>query len=516
MNKRSASVALLALLGGCSLMPDYERPSAMIPSAWPDSVQSGGVRKVANVDWQQYFPDPRLQALISAALQNNRDLRIATARIAEARAQYGIQQADRLPNVNLAATRNASLTPAGASVTGSALNTQRYDVAVSLVSFELDFWGRVSSLNAAAKNSFLATEAALRAFRLSLIADVANAYLSLLELRERTQLTAATVKARGEARNLLMRRREVGVASELEFLQAEGAYQSVLAERANLERQQAAAENLLDLLLGQSLAGIKDLPAGRDLAGQDITPDLIAGLPAEVLLQRPDVLAAEHKLIAANANIGAARAAFLPRITLTGSGGTASSTLAGLFDAGSRAWNFQPVLIQPLFDAGRTSANIDIAHARKVIAVAEYEKTIQQAFREVADLLNARDRIAEQLAAQSANAQAQNQRLKLVEARYQAGIANQLEVLDAQREAFAAEQGATQVRRLSLGVATQLYKALAGEFSDAAQSANQEVADRRKTFDGTTSHSTRLSAEELLAGHPKDDNQVDGYIRATE
>lgn len=392
---KHAPIILLAALGGCSLMPDYERPAAAIPAAWPDNVQSAGVRKVASVDWQQYFPDPRLQALIAAALQNNLDLRIATARIAEARAQYGIQQADRLPNVNLSAARNASLTPASASITGSALHSQRYDVAVSLVSFELDFWGRVSSLNAAARSSFLATEAAQRAFRLSLIADVANAYLSLLELRERTQLAAATAKGRAETRDLQMRRRELGVSSELEFLQAEGAYQAVLAERANLERQQAAAENLLDMLLGQAVAGIKDLPAGLNLAGQGITPDLIAGLPAEVLLQRPDVLAAEHKLIAANANIGAARAAFLPRITLIGSGGTASRALAGLFDAGSGAWNFQPSLSMPLFDAGRTSANVDVAEARKVIAVAEYEKTIQQAFREVADLLNARDKIAE-------------------------------------------------------------------------------------------------------------------------
>ena len=475
MNKRSASVALLALLGGCSLTPDYERPAAPVPAAWPDSVKLKISTGITITGWRDYFPDPRLQALIAAALQNNRDLRIATARIAEARAQYGIQQADRLPNVNLGAARNASLTPASASVTGTALQTQRYDVGVSLVSFELDFWGRVGSLNAAARNSFLATEAAQRAFRLSLIADVANAYLSLLELSERTRLAAATVRARAETRDLLMRRRELGVSSGLELLQAEGAYQSALAERANLERQQAAAENLLDLLLGQPVAGIKDLPDGLNLAGQGITPDLIAGLPAEVLLKRPDVLAAEHRLIAANANIGAARAAFLPRITLTGSGGTASRTLAGLFDAGSGAWSFQPALSMPLFDAGRTSANVDIAEARKVIAVAEYERTIQQAFREVADLLNARDKIAEQLAAQADYAQVQNQRLHLVEARYQAGIANHLEVLDAQREAFAAEQGATQVRRLSLGVATQLYKALAGELSDSSQRANQEV-----------------------------------------
>ena len=463
MNKISFTAALAIGLTGCSLMPDYQRPAAPVPAAWPDYAKPGGARRVATTDWQHYFTDPRLQALIAAALENNRDLRIAAARIAEARAQYGIQQADRLPNLNLTAGRNASLTPAGTSFTGQALNVQRYDVGIGLVSYELDFWGRVASLNEAAKAGYLATEAAQRAFRLSLIADVANAYLSLLELRERTQLTAATAGTRAETRNLTSRRRELGVSSDMDFLQADGAYQAALAERANLERQQAAAENLLSLLVGRTMADIKNLPSGRSLAEQGIAPDLIAGLPAEVLLQRPDVLAAEHKLIGANANIGAARAAFLPRITLTGSVGTASRTLAGLFDAGSGAWSFQPALTLPLFDAWRTSANVDVAEARKVIAVAEYEKTIQQAFREVADLLNAREKLAEQLAAQQANAEAQQRRLRLVEARYGAGIASHLEVLDAQRESYAAQQGALQVRRTQLSAAAQLYKALAGQ-----------------------------------------------------
>jgi multidrug efflux system outer membrane protein len=469
LRKKFFPCAVLAVaLTGCSLTPDYQRPASPVSAAWPDNTKPGGVRRVADTDWQHYYPDPRLQALISAALENNRDLRIATARIAEARAQYGIQQADRLPNFNVTAGRNASLTPAGASAfSPNALHSQRYDVGISLVSFELDFWGRVGSLSEAAKAGYLATEAAQRAFRLSLIADVANAYLSLLEMRERAQLTAETARTRAETRGLTARRRDLGVSSDLDFLQADGAYQAALAERANLERQQAAAGNLLDVLVGQPLAQMKNLPAGRSLAGQDITTDLIAGLPAEVLLQRPDVLAAEHKLIAANANIGAARAAFLPRITLTGSVGTASRTLAGLFDAGSGAWSFQPALTLPLFDAGRNSANLDVAEARKVIAVAEYEKTIQQAFREVADLLNAREKLAEQLAAQQANADAQNRRLKLVEARYGVGIANHLEVLDAQRESFAAQQGALQVRRTLLSAAAQLYKALAGQDSAA-------------------------------------------------
>ncbi|HEY8887930.1 MAG TPA: efflux transporter outer membrane subunit [Gallionella sp.] len=476
--KKSTLIILAAVLGGCSMMPTYQRPSAPIPKAWPDSVKLKATSGLALTDWQHYFLDPRLQALISAALENNRDLRVATARIAEARAQYGIQRADRLPNLNLAATENASRTPASLSYTGATLTSRRYDVGVDLLTYELDFWGRVSSLNAAAKASYFATESAQRAFRLSLIADVANAYLSLLEMRERAQLAETTVKARAESRELIARRRDAGVSSDTDWLQAEGSYQAAVAELASLKQQQAAAENLLNLLLGKSMAEIKDLPPGRSLAEQGISSELFAGLPAEVLLRRPDVLAAEQQLIAANANIGAARAAYFPRISLTGSVGTASRSLSGLFDAGSGAWSFQPAIIQPLFDAGRTSANVDIAKQRKVIAVAEYEKTIQQAFREVADLLSARDRLAEQLAAQQANADAQNHLLRLVEARYKAGIVSHLEVLDAERQAFSAEQGAIQVRRAWLGAATQLYKALAGESNDSADSTTQKVAGK--------------------------------------
>jgi len=458
MVKQSTLIILLAALGGCSLAPTYQRPAAPVAAVWPDSAKSPATRPMP--DWQAYFPDPRLQALIAAALENNRDLRIATARIAEARARYGIVQADRLPNVNLNAQRSASLSPASTSFTGKPFQAQRYDVNVGLVSFELDFWGRVASLNAAAKANFLATEAAQRAFRLSLIADVASAYLSLLELQERSQLAEFTTRGRAEMRALIGKRRDAGVSGDLDALQAEGAYQAASAEQANLQRQRAAAENLLVMLVGKIPA---EMPAGRSLAGQDIPDDLLAGVPSDVLLQRPDVLSAEQRLIASNANIGAARAAFLPRISLTGAFGTASRQLSGLFGAGSDAWNFQPALTLPLFDAGRNAANVDVAEARRVIAVAEYEKTIQLAFREVADLLAARAALNAQLVAQQANTQAQNQRLKLVEARYRAGIANHLELLDAERDAYAAAQGELQVRRAKLAAATQLYKALAGD-----------------------------------------------------
>lgn len=463
------------MLCGCSMLPVYERPAAPVPNVWPEHLQLKLSHSVPHTEWQQYFSDPRLQMLISTALANNRDLRIATARIAEARALYGVQQADRLPTLNVGAGRNASLSPASTSFTGKPFQSQRYEVNVSVVSYELDFWGRVSSLNAAAKANYLASEAAQRAFRWSLIASVADAYLSSLELSERLQLTEQTIATRATTRELVARRRELGASSDMDYLQAEGAYQTVLAERANLQRQLAAADSLLDVLIGQPQTELKELPAARSLAEQAITPEQLGGMPAEVLLQRPDVYAAEQKLIAANANIGAARAAFLPRISLTGSLGTASRSLSGLFSGGSEAWSFQPTLSVPLFDAGRSQSNVDVAQARKVIAVAEYEKTLQLAFKEVLDLLTARDRLLEQQAAQQANADAQAQRLKLVEARFNAGVANHLEVLDAQRESYAAAQGLAQVRRASLSAAAQLYQALAGESGYAAPTSVREV-----------------------------------------
>lgn len=468
MIKKSTLIVLLAL-GGCSLAPTYQRPALPVAAAWPDSAKPASTRIMP--DWQAYFPDPRLQALIFSALENNRDLRIATARIAEARAQYGIQKSASLPNVNLNVSRNASLTPASTSFTGQPFQMQRYDVNANLVSFELDFWGRVRSLNEAAKESYLATESAQRAFRLSLISDVANAYLSVLELQERSRLAASTAKGRSQMLSLVSSRRDVGVASELDALQADGVYQAALADQADLERQLAAAQNLLTSLVGEMP---KNLPEGRTLAAQGIAPDLIAGLPADVLLQRPDVLAAEQRLIAANANIGAARAAFLPSINLTGSFGSASRQLSGLFGAGSDAWSFQPALTMPLFDAGKNSANLDVAEARKVIAVADYEKTIQQAFREVADLLNARDTLTARLNAQQHNADAQRQRLQLVDARYQAGVASSLELLDAERDSYSAAQTELQARFAQLAAATQLYKALAGE------TVGKDAADERR------------------------------------
>lgn len=457
MRKTFPSLAAL-LLAACSFTPDYQRPEAPVPAAWPVEATVGVPPTAILTGWRAFFPDPRLQALILAALEHNRDLRIAVARVDEARALAGIAHAERFPTVDIAALRTDSEIPADLSASGRRSNSQRYDVNLAVVSFELDFWGRVKSLDDAARATFLASDYARQAFQLSLIADVADAWLSLLELGERLELAEATVRNREENRVLIGRRRDVGLAGELDYLQAEGAVLGARAAAASLARSLAAAENAMRLLVGAS----PPLADRGKLAQPGLIADVTVGLPAEVLLARPDVLAAEQKLIAANANIGAARAAFLPKILLTAAAGTASSALAGLFDAGSGAWAFAPVMRLPLFDAGRTAENLDLAMARKNIAVAEYEKVIQQAFREVADLLAARTLLVEQLQAQEANVGVQSQRLMIVEARYWAGVSSYLEVHDAQRDQFVAQQAALVVRRQLLSVAANFYKALGG------------------------------------------------------
>lgn len=453
------ALALGTMLAGCSLAPEYHRPESPVAATWAQAPSADVSREASAVEWRAFFPDPRLQALIAAAIDNNRDMRVAVARVEEARALFGIVRADRFPNADLVSSGTSARTPGDLSLTGRPGVGHRYDVGVSLLSFELDFWGRVKSLNEAGLASYLASEEARRAMRLALISDVANAYLSLLEMEERTVVARETVRTREQTRLLVSRRRDAGLAGDLDYLQADGALETTRAELASLERQRAAAANALVLLVGGEPSG---LPPGRALADQGIVPNLVADIPSTVLLRRPDVLAAEQRLIAANANIGAARAAFLPRISLTAGLGTASSALSGLFDAGQAAWSFQPVLRFPLFDAGRAAAGAELAEARQHIAVAEYEKAIQQAFREVADLLAAREPLAGQLRAQERADKIQSERLRLAEARYQAGVSSYLEVLDAQRESYAARQLVLQTRRQLLSSAAQLYKALGG------------------------------------------------------
>ncbi len=453
---RGVMLLALAVLAGCSQIPAYQRPAAPVPQQFVTNVPE--TEATALPDWQTYFPDPALHALIETALVNNRDMQIALARIEEARALAGVARADRFPTLEAQADASRTRTPDDLSGTGVARTRSRYGAGLGVTAFELDFWGRVAALNEAARAQYLASDEAARSFRVSLIGEVAGTWYQLAELTERTRLADETLKTREESLSLIRKRSDAGLATDLDVLAAESLVESVRAQWADLKRQRAQTENALRLLTGMTIP----LPGAPGVSGQTALAELAPGLPSDVLLRRPDVRAAEQRLIASNANVGVARAAFFPRIALTGNFGTASSALSGLFGAGSQAWLFQPVLTLPLFDAGRNRANLEVAEARKVQAVADYEKTIQQAFREVADALAARTAYAEQLSAQEANLRAIKARLERVKAREQAGIANYLEVLDASRDAFSTEQALVTSRQQLFSAQVTLYKALGG------------------------------------------------------
>ena len=467
------ALACAALLSACSLAPTYERPAAPVAAAFPtDSAGAASRTSVplplpadakAAVDtgWREYFTDARLQQLIAAALDNNRDLRTAALRIEEARAQYNIQSADRLPNVGLSAADTRAKTPAFLSTTGQSTIGKRYDVGVSVSSFELDFFGRVKSLSDAALASYLATDEARQAAQIALVAQVAQAYYTERAYAEQYALAQQSYEARARTYKLTQQRAEVGASSRLDLRSNETLMETARAAALTLARQRAQADNALTLLVGQpaTAAASGAMPSDQVIDALNAVPE---GLPSDLLTRRPDIRAAEQRLKAANANIGAARAAFFPRISLTAAIGSSSPSLGGLFDSGSGSWSFAPQLTLPIFDAGRNSANLTLTEVRKNLAVADYEKTIQTAFREVADALAARDYLGEQVNAQRAVQDAQADRLKLLQLRFDNGVASTLDVLDAQRELFSAQQSLVQARLLRTTTAIDLYRSLGG------------------------------------------------------
>ena len=460
------SLLVAGVVSGCSMAPKYVRPDAPVAASYPaqseadakEATQQNQTR-VSEIGWRNFFPDPRLQSLIGMALTNNRDLRVAALRIEEARALYNIQSADLYPNLNVTATGQRGRTPASLSQTGTSVVGSQYQVGLGLAAFELDFFGRVRSLSNAALAQYLATEEAQRAAHISLVAEVAKAYLAERAYAEQLVLAEDTLKSRSDAYDLSKQRFEVGASSALDLRQDEALLQSARVAQVALARQRAQAFNALTLLVGQPLT---DLPPAEPLSGQNIVAELPAGLPSDLLEQRPDIRSAEQSLMSANANIGAARAAFFPQISLTAGVGTASNELSGLFDAGSRAWSFAPQLVLPIFQGGRNIANLKVSEVRKNIEVANYEKTIQTAFREVADALVARSLLDEQVDAQRKVQDAQAERLKLAKQRFDNGIASSLDVLDAQRELFTAQQDLVQTRLLRLTNAVDLYRSLGG------------------------------------------------------
>ncbi len=453
------------------MAPDYNRPAAPVADQFPAlsaAAVSASATPASEIDWQSFFTDPKLKQLIEIALQNNRDLRIAVLNIEQARAQYQIRRADQFPTVNAALTGSRQPNPNPAN--GAGRITSVYSAGLAVTAYEFDFFGRVASLKDAALAQYLATEEGRKTAQISLIASVANTYLALLADDELLLITQQTLGTRQASYKLAKLRFDSGVTSELDLRAAESLLEAANTALAQQTRQRALSENALTLLVGQSL--------GVNASGKDTSlaltklQDVPAGLPSDLLVRRPDIRQAEQLLLAANANIGAARAAFFPRISLTASAGSASSRLAGLFQAGTWGWTLAPQLLLPIFDAGRNSAGLASSKAGQGIALAGYEKAIQVAFKEVADALAGRATYAEQLRAAQAQANAEAVRYRLADLRYQNGVASQLDQLDAQRSLFAARQAVVQTRLAQLQSQVTLYKVLGGgwkEDSSAAQ-----------------------------------------------
>jgi multidrug efflux system outer membrane protein len=452
----AAAAVALTLLGACSFAPPYERPEAPVPAAFPNTT-ARDAQPAAAIAWQDYFTDARLVKLIETALANNRDLRVAALNIEQARAQFQIQRASQFPTLNAA----ASMTRQRPSLFGPGVS-ESDSLGVGITAWEIDFFGRIASLKDAALAQYLATEEARKAVQSSLVGAVATGWLALLADDELLGITRRTMETRDESLRLTKLRFDNGVTSEIDYRAAQSQAETARATYAQQRRLRMQDENALALLLGAPVP--PEATKGSEQGLQALAPmrDLPAGLPSDLLTERPDIRAAEQQLIAANANIGAARAAFFPRVALTSSIGVVSNEFLRLFDSGVGAWSFAPQITLPIFDMGRNQANLDAAKAQREIAVAQYEKAIQTAFREVADALAGRATYDEQLRALSAQAQAEETRYRLSDMRYRNGIASGLDLLDAQRSLYAVQLAAAQVRQARLQSQVALYKTLGG------------------------------------------------------
>ncbi|MCW1922468.1 efflux transporter outer membrane subunit [Luteolibacter arcticus] len=446
-----------AFLTSCSFEPALDKPGVEVV---PVSFSGNGAGSAsATLDWRSFFTDPRLKKLVGIALENNRDLRVATLNVEQARAQYGISRSALFPSVDLSATGSRRRTPGSTVSGGTAVESRNYDVSVGVTAYELDLFGRVRSLNHAALQDYFASDAARLGAQISLVSEVAARYLNERALLEEIALSEQTLASVSKTYDLTRQRLEAGDVSELDARSVEIQVKTAEANLAAYRQQLAETHNALAFLLGTSLPS--NLPEGRSL-DQALVSDLHAGVPSNLLTRRPDILEAEHQLRAANANIGAARAAFFPRITLTGAAGTASGSLGDLFQSGSSAWAFAPQISVPIFDGGYNKANLEVAEVRKQIGIAQYEKSIQNAFREVSDGLAARSGLNGQVAAYEGLVAAQQKRFDLADARYQQGVDSYFEVLDAHQDLYAARQILIRLRLARLTNAVGLYKALGG------------------------------------------------------
>nr|WP_260436037.1 efflux transporter outer membrane subunit [Burkholderia sp. Bp9143] len=463
-----ALAAGMGMLSGClSLAPPDERPAAPIPASFPDPSADATPAAPVLPEWQAYFVDARLRALIGQALANNRDLRAAVARVEQARALYGIRGADQWPTIGAGAAYARFRTPGG-FLTPTPVIGQIYEVQLAETQWEIDFWGRVRNLKEAALQRYLASDAARQAVTLSVVTGVADAYLTLCEIDERIALTRATIDTRRESLRIFRLRHAAGAISRLDLTQSEILLQQAESLGVQLQQARAAAADALALLVGAP-PDAADVPLALD--DDAVMPSLAPGLPSTLLTRRPDVIAAEHELQATRANIGAARAAFFPRIALTSAIGSGSTALHELLSSGSGVWSVIPNVTLPLVDGGRNRSNLALARAQRDEALAQYEKTLQRAFRDVSDALAARYWLADQVAIERATLASQAERARLAKLRYDSGATRFLEVLDAQRDLMNAEQQLVMTRRALLSSRVALYGALGGGTADTGETA---------------------------------------------
>ncbi|HDX8339614.1 TPA: efflux transporter outer membrane subunit [Aeromonas dhakensis] len=455
MTKTLIALSVTLLLGGCSMAPDYQRPTLPQGATWQNN-QAG---EAAVSPWRQQFLDPALQQLIATALENNRDLRIAALNVEAYEARYRIQRAAQLPTLAANGSGTRQQGSDDLSSTGQGTISSQYGANIGITSYELDLFGRIQSLKDQALENYLAQVETQRSTQIVLIASVANAYLTLLADQELLALSEATLATEQESYGLTEHKYRLGAASEMELAQGRTALESAKVSLAQYQRQVKQDRNGLALLLGTGVPALMTEPASLAEVQLAAIP---VGAPSSMLQQRPDILAAEHSLKAANANIGAARAAFFPTISLTATAGTASNQLSGLFDGGTGTWTFMPQINLPIFDGGKRIADLDVAEVSTKQAVASYEKSIQTAFKEVADTLGAQTDYQQQLQAQQELVKASQTYFKLAEVRYEKGVDSYLTRLDAQRSLFSAKQGLITTRLAQLSNQVALYKAVGG------------------------------------------------------
>ncbi|OYO30220.1 AdeC/AdeK/OprM family multidrug efflux complex outer membrane factor [Janthinobacterium sp. PC23-8] len=465
MKKSLLSMAALALLAGCSLAPTYERPAAPSPSAWPSGPSytadaPAGATAVSDIAWRDFFADARLRQVIELALANNRDLRVSILNIEKARATYGIERAALMPTLSAAGGQTATRVPKNQSANGNASITRQYTANLGVSAYELDFFGRVRSLSDSALEQYLGTEEARRAQQITLVSEVAGSYLNLVADQQRLRVAQDTLRSQQASYNLAERRFSAGATSGLDKYNAQTSVELARSDVAVYTSQVALDQNALTLLVGSSVPA--ELLPQAEFGAVTSLADVPAGVPSEVLQRRPDVLVAERTLRSANANIGAARAAFFPRISLTATAGSASSNLSGLFKAGSGSWSFIPQISLPIFDGGVNRANLDIAKVQREISVAQYEKAIQVAFREVSDALAQRGTIDERLQSQQALVEASTKSYTIQDARYKQGAETYLNALIAQRALYTAQQSLITARLAKSTNLVTLYKVLGG------------------------------------------------------